>query len=407
MAETLYDVLIVGGGLVGTSLACALRNTALKVGLIEASAWTQQQQPPGYDDRVIALNYGSQRILTGLGIWHQVASQAVPIQHIHVSDQGRFGFTRLDRQQLNLPALGYTLRAKTLGQALQTQVYQHATTQLIAPATLDSWEQHTDCLQLQQAGATRLLKTRLLVLADGGNADIRRRLGIRTVTQDYQQTALIATVTLSQSHRNIAYERFTVNGPLALIPLAHNDCALVWTIPSHETEHALALNDQTLLATLQTQFGWRLGRFVRIGQRQAYPLKLIHLRPQSLPRTVIIGNAAHTLHPIAGQGFNLGLRDVASLTEAILSCVDAQHDLGDTAFLRTYQQWQQPDQKRVIQLTDQLVTVFSNDWGPLSLARNTGLVLLDAVPPLKTWLMRQMAGLHGHPSRLLRGLPPM
>ncbi len=406
----MYDVLIVGGGLVGASLACALRNSALTVGLIEASAWTPEQQSIGYDDRIIALNYGSQRILSGLGVWHQVDQQATPIHHIHVSDRGRFGFARLDHQQLNIPALGYTVRAKTLGQALQRQVYQHATTQLFTASQLTDWQTADDGLlqvTVQQATETVTLKTRLLVLADGGNASLREQLGIVSTEQDYQQTAIIATVTMSEPHRNVAYERFTQHGPLALLPLSQQECSLVWTVAQDKVDEALALTDHELLQTLQQQFGWRLGRFERVGQRVAYPLKLMHVDSQALPRTVVIGNAAHTLHPIAGQGFNLGLRDVASLTEAVFAAVREQQALGESDFIQAYQRMQRPDQQRVIRLTDTLVNTFSNDWLPLAMARNVGLVALDGLPPLKTWLMRQMAGLHGHPSRLLRGLPPL
>lgn len=406
----IYDILIVGGGLVGTSLACALRNSALTVGLIEVSAWNPQQQSIGYDDRIIALNYGSQRILTGLGIWHQLDHYATPIQQIHVSDQGHFGFTRLAHQQLNIPALGYTVRAKILGQALQRQVYQHATTQLFTSAQLIDWQSTADAIQVtvQRATETVSLQTRLLVLADGGNAALREQLGIVSTEQDYQQTAIIASVMMSEPHRNVAYERFTAQGPIALLPLSQQqECSLVWTVAREQVDTALALSDRALLQTLQQQFGWRLGRFEQIGQRTTYPLKLMHVNPQALPRTVVIGNAAHTLHPIAGQGFNLGLRDVASLSEVIFNAVHQQQVLGSKAFIQNYQHMQQPDQQRVIRLTDTLVNVFSNDWLPLAMARNLGLVALDGLPPLKTWLMRQMAGLHGYPSRLLRGLPPL
>jgi 2-octaprenyl-6-methoxyphenol hydroxylase len=409
-----YDLLIVGAGLVGASLAVALRNSGLRVGLIEASAWTPQHLPAGDDDRIMALNYGSQRILSGLGVWHHVAKQATAIHRIHVSDRGHFGAVHLTRQQVGLSALGYTLSARSLGQSLQHAVYQYATTQLFPSSQLQHIENHsrhlTVTLQTQEAESTRTLHTRLLVLADGGNFAQQEKLGIQHHTRDYQHTAVIATVTVSSqksSTETVAYERFTATGPLALLPLAHQDYSLVWTIAAAEAMEVLNLSDNAFLAALQQAFGWRAGRFIRVSPRRSYPLKLTHVHTESIPaRTVIVGNAAHTLHPIAGQGLNLGLRDVASLTEAIGVARQEGMDLGGVDFLRTYHNWQQPDQQRMIRLTDSLVRLFSNDNALLSLARNMGLVTLNHLPPLKQWLMTQMIGLHGHPSHLLRGLPP-
>ncbi|OUD15295.1 2-octaprenyl-6-methoxyphenyl hydroxylase [Thioflexithrix psekupsensis] len=407
-----YDVLIVGAGLVGASLAVALRNSEWRVGLIEASAWTPQHLPAGYDDRIIALNYGSQRILSGLGVWHHVAKQSTAIHCIHVSDRGHFGAAHLTRQQLGLPALGYTVSARVLGQSLQQAVYQYATTQLFPSSQLQHVQDQADYLAvtLQNAEQTRTLCTRLLVLADGGNFALQEQLGIQHHIHDYQQTAVIATVTVSSqklSTETVAYERFTATGPLALLPLAHQDYSLVWTVPSAQATEVLHLSDKDFLIELQKAFGWRAGRFIRVSPRRSYPLKLAHVHAESIPnRTVIIGNAAHTLHPIAGQGLNLGLRDVASLTEAIGMAQQEGIELGSADFLRAYHNWQQPDQQRMIRLTDSLVTLFSNENMLLSLVRNMGLVALNHFPPLKQWLMTQMIGLHGHQSHLLRGLPP-
>ncbi|OQY54504.1 MAG: 2-octaprenyl-6-methoxyphenyl hydroxylase [Candidatus Parabeggiatoa sp. nov. 2] len=407
MAEKqIYDIIIVGGGLVGASLACALRTSSLKIAIIEAAPWFTDSRPPSYDDRIIALNYASHRIFSGIGVWDKIAPEATAIKHIHVSDQGHFGFTRLNSHVLGAPALGYVVSARHLGQTFQ---------ETLAPSSIDIFApaQLVQLINLEQAVEVQIkldnqlhtLKTRLLVAADGGHSKVRQLLGLTALETDYGQTAVIANVTLEYPHKNTAYERFTPSGPLALLPRYKNDCSLVWTCVRDNTDEVMALDDQSFLNALQQQFGWRLGRFIQVGQRHAYPLRLIRVQQHTRPRAVVIGNAAHTLHPVAGQGLNLGLRDVASLAESVMESVKAGEDVGSEATLQRYTAWQLPDQQRAIALTHKLVQVFCNTFGPLVVARNFGLLVTDALLPLKKQFLRQMAGLTGHPSRLVRGLP--
>jgi len=387
MRQIDYDVVIVGGGLVGASLAAALRHTPLKIALIEASPWTVQTSP-SFDDRVIALAYGSQQIFTGIGI--DIASMAVPIEQIHVSDQGKFGITRLSHHLLKLPALGYVISARQIGQVLQETIQQSAIT-VFTSTQITEFKNHSQfvTLQLQQSDRHFQLKTRLLVAADGGHSYIRQQLNIPIHQHDYQQTAIIANVILQKFHQYTAYERFTPSGPLALLPLQGNHCSLVWTVRREQIESIMSLDKIAFLQALQQQFGWRLGQFIQVGQRHTYPLQLIQAQTLTKGRVVMIGNAAHTLHPVGGQGFNLGLRDVATLAELIVT----MPEIGEKTSLDIYAQRQHIDHKRVIQITNGLVNTFSNTFLPLVLARNVGLLAIDAIPSLKKQFALQMTGL--------------
>lgn len=404
--NSLYDVVIIGGGLVGASLAAALRHSPLKVALLEAGHWSPPDAilPSSYDERVLALNYASQRILHSLGVWEKVNQLATPIKHIHVSDQGHFGKARLHCEEIQLPALGYVLAARQLGQALQ-QTLQQGDVDIQAKITVTDFKQHPDFMELQclQQGAPRIINSRVVIIADGSDSQLREKLGLLTTQQDYGQTAIIANVSLEKSHQYTAFERFTAKGPFALLPLANKDCSLVWTMPPDAVPATLELSDREFLTALQREFGWKLGAFTHVGARHAYPLRLVRT-PQSVSaRSVVIGNAAHTLHPIAGQGFNLGLRDVASLSEILLAPQHAGRDLGSAAVLNAYAAIQQPDQARVAGVTHRLVQIFSNNLPGLRHLRGLGLLSLDRCVPLKYQFMRQMTGLNAYPSKLLCG----
>lgn len=401
-----YDLVIIGGGLVGASLAASLRNSALRVALVETVPWTTLETSTSYDDKVLALSYSSQRIFAGMGLWSTLAPHTTPIEQIHVSDQYQFGFARLNSRLLGLPALGYVVRARQVGHVLQTAL-SSSTTTIFAPAALIYLTLNTSdaVLTLDIAGQRQHLRTRLLVAADGAQSKIRHFANFAVQEYDYQQNAIITNVTVQSPQLHTAYERFTPSGPLALLPLAENDYSLVWTVQRAEVERILALEPTEFSKNLQQHFGWRLGRFLRSGQRQAYPLQLISVQQPVSSRVVVIGNAAHTLHPIAGQGFNLGLRDVAHLAEVITHAHHSGQDIGALTTLEQYAARQQPDQQRVTYLTDGLVKTFSNTLPPLVITRNLGLLLLDSLPALKKHLILQMAGLNSYPSRLVRGLP--
>jgi 2-octaprenyl-6-methoxyphenol hydroxylase len=400
-------MIIIGGGLVGASLASALRATSLRIALIEAAPWFTEHCPPSYDDRVLVLSYSSQRIFTGMGIWEKIAPATMPIKQIHISDQGHFGVTRLNSQaDLGTAAFGYVVTARHLGQVLQATL-NASPIEIWAPAPVIQiqYNQQLVSVQVKQNEQIQTLSTRLLVVADGGRSPVRQQLGITSQEFDYQQTAIIANVTPSVPHQQVAYERFTASGPLAMLPLPDNHCSLVWTKTPEQAKAAMAWNDSAFLSALQQEFGWRLGQFRHVGQRHAYPLRLVRAQPLTRFRAVVIGNAAHTLHPVAGQGFNLGLRDVASLAETVVNSWRNNEDIGSTATLQRYVAWQQPDHQRITNLTDQFIKIFANTLPPLVIMRNLGLLMIDSLPPLKRQLVRQMAGMKSYPSRLIRGLP--
>lgn len=404
--DTPYDVVIVGGGMVGASLAVALSPLGLKVALVEAFAFGHQTTQPGYDDRSIALSYGSSRIYQGMGLWRALQSGVEPIQAIHVSDRGHFGATRLTAVQEQVPALGYVVESRVLGAALHDALKQ-SSVQLIAPAQVTDLIPETDknVLHIQRQGMTEQLAARLVVIADGSRSPLREKLGIKVRERDYGQSAVIANVTTELAHQNQAYERFTANGPLALLPLTQGRYSLVWTQRTSDVASLLALDDATFLKQLQDAFGWRQGRFTRVGQRSAYPLSLIKSEQEIAQRAVLIGNASHTLHPVAGQGLNLALRDVALLAELIATQQRAAKDLGEAALLQQYQTLRRADYRQVVNYTDTLVRVFSNDFAPLAHARAVGLMAVDRVAPLREWLTQQSMGLHFRAPRLSRGLP--
>jgi 2-octaprenyl-6-methoxyphenol hydroxylase len=406
-----YDLIIVGGGMVGASLACALGNHPLKIAMVEAYSH-EMNTPPSYDDRAIALSYGTSQIFRTLGIWGQLSDKVTLIKHIHVSDRGHMGVTRIDHQDENVDALGYVITARDLGQVLYGTLSQFSNLDILKPAQLTQLsfsDYHADATitfnQDSPDMETRVISTKLLVAADGGNSSVRKLLSIDAKQYDYQQTAITANISTSQAHNNVAYERFTAQGPLALLPMQDQRCSLVWTQQSDNVEPIMAMSDQEFLQQLQAEFGTRLGQFTQVGKRSTYPLKLVRANSQVQRRVALIGNAAHTLHPIAGQGFNLGMRDVATLAQIVVEEHNAGRDIGLLRVLQPYQQWRQQDHQRIIGFTDNLVKIFSNRFTPLALARNLGLVATDVLPPLKHLLAKHTMGMAGKLPRLARGLP--
>ncbi|HEY9198910.1 MAG TPA: 2-octaprenyl-6-methoxyphenyl hydroxylase [Gammaproteobacteria bacterium] len=402
-----YEILISGGGLVGASLACALSGHGLRIGLIEAVPYSAETQP-GYDDRAIALAAGTQRIFTALGLWPQLSERVTPIHRIHVSDRGRFGFTRLDRKEEGVDALGHVALGRDLGAVLGARLTELADVDLICPARVTGVEFAADAarVQVERDGENevRTLNTRLLVAADGAQSTLRDLLAIPTTVWEYGQTALIANVTPEHAHEHVAYERFTDTGPLALLPMSEGRCALVWTLRDDQVDAVLALDDAAFLARLQERFGQRLGRLLRVGRRSVYPLKLVRARESVRPRLALIGNAAHTLHPIAGQGFNLGLRDVAALAEVLLDARRTGEDFGDPTVLTRYADWRQGDHRRVIAFTDGLTRLFVSPLPPVAWVRDLGMLALDLCPPAKRIFARLTMGKAGRLPRLARGL---
>lgn len=397
MTSNEFDVVIVGAGMVGASLSIALQNTDLKVALIESQDFSMDQQP-SYDDRGIALSYGSQRIFESLGLWSELATLATEIQQIHISDRGHFGVTRLSASHEKVPALGQVLLAKSLGHILNKHLQTCANLTIFSPLQVTQISQSEEAVTVSLSNAESL-RCKLLVGADGQHSTVRQLLRLDTWQQDYQQTAITANVTPENPHQNRAYERFTDSGPLALLPMSENRCSLIWTVKTGEEQALLALSDNDFLAALQQRFGYRLGHFQRVGKRHHYPLGLMQTEQPIQQRVLLIGNAAHSLHPIAGQGFNLGLSDVAVLTEVLTAHAT---ECGHASTLQHYQIWQEANQHKVIKSTDFLVTLFSNANPLLGHGRSAALALLDCMPPLKSLLARHSMGIAGKQSRFSR-----
>jgi 2-octaprenyl-6-methoxyphenol hydroxylase len=415
--KTDYDLLIIGGGMVGASLACALRNLPLRIGLVEASA--PGAVHPSFDARAIALAQGSKRIYDGLGLWGAMEAAGVtPIRHIHVSDRGRFGSARLSAEREGVDALGYVVEANVIGRVLEEALGRVGNAELLRPAQVAGVEIQGDraSVRLQTGSGERTVGARLLVAADGGRSAVREILGERSVHLGYGQTAVIAYVVTDRPHGHVAYERFTETGPLAMLPChaargsaeeADGDrrWSLVWTARDEEVDQLLALTDGEFLARLQERLGFRAGRVLATSPRHAYPLSLHYVRDHVRDRVVFIGNAAHTIHPVGGQGYNLGLRDVAALGEVLADAAKQGEDPGAPSLLDAYARWRKPDHMKVLSMTDGLARLFSNALEPLALVRTAGLIGMDLLPPLKHLFARQAMGFADRQPRLARGLP--
>lgn len=402
-----FDVVIAGGGLAGSTLACALANSGARIAIVESVEASADHQP-SFDDRAIALAYGSQRIFEGIGLWDSIAPSATAIRKIHVSERGGFGFTHLDAAEEQVPALGYVALARELGGAILQQLENSSVTR-ISPATVMSFTQTEGRLgvDVDADGRQQQLTARLLVAADGGQSLIRQQLDIKTRQWEYGQTAIVTNVTPGIPHHNIAYERFTPNGPLALLPMTENRFGVVLTISSEACDEVMALDNDAFVALLQQRIGFRCGRFSRIGKRFSYPLTLMTANEVVRPRIALVGNAGHALHPISGQGFNLGLRDIAVLADLIANALRQQQDPGSEQLLQQYQKQRLPDQQQVALLTDGLVRLFGNPLRGLSMGRNLGMLAADLLPGVRHRIARHAMGLGGIQSRLARGLPTL
>jgi 2-octaprenyl-6-methoxyphenol hydroxylase len=405
-----FDVAIAGGGMVGASLAVALAPLGLRIALIEAVPHGDASQP-SFDERTTALSNGSRRILEALGVWSGVSSLATPIRKIHVSDQGRFGFARIDAAEQGLTAMGYVVPNRALGTALWSRLQAHANVHVHCPAQVSRIQggAHAVTLEIAQGEGSARLDAKLVVAADGVQSAVRSAFGVDAQSRDYEQTAVITTVLPQRFHDHVAYERFTGSGPLALLPLEDGRCTLVLTLNRATAESAMAWSDEEFLAEVQRRFGFRLGRFLKVGRRVPYPLSLSRAERTSAERCVIVGNAAQGLHPVAGMGFNLGLRDVASLAELIAERRrEPRFDAGAAGLRAEYDAWRAADRAGVIAFTDGLVRMFANPSSVVRRLRNVGLLAFDLLPPAKAALSRlssgAAAGGHARIPKLARGV---
>ncbi|HEY1283440.1 MAG TPA: 2-octaprenyl-6-methoxyphenyl hydroxylase [Steroidobacteraceae bacterium] len=399
-----FDVAIVGGGMVGASLALALSGTGREVVLIEGVAPGSATQP-SFDDRSTALGNASRRIFEGLGVWRAMEPEAAAIRTIHVSDAGRFGFARLSAAEQGIEAFGFIIPNRCIGAALWAKLAAAKDVTLRVPARPQSVEITAEGVRLAVArdgSPAESIEAPLVVAADGAHSSVRAAAGIAAEVEDYDQVAMVANLRADRPHDGTAYERFTSAGPLALLPARDGGYGVVWSAAPAEATRVLALSDEEFLRELQARFGWRAGAFVHVGKRASYPLKLTRAATTVGTRAVLIGNAAQALHPVAGQGFNLGLRDAAMLAEVVAS--PETQDPGSRDALARFEAWRAGDRSGVIRFTDGLIKLFGDARPGVGLARNVGLLLFDLTPPAKSALARVSAGFAGPSPRLARGL---
>ncbi len=395
-----YDILIVGAGLAGNCLALALKDSGLRLAVIEASTREQLQNSPA-GDRALALSAGTVKLLQAINVWDGIQAAAKAIKEIHISDQGHFGKARLSAKKQGVDALGYVIAARDIEGHIAKLVEQAGIEQ-ICPARVIGLMSgiETVNVSIKKDELSMNLSAKLVVGADGGQSSIRKLLEISQQVTEYGQTALVTTVKTSLPHKNVAYERFTKSGPLAMLPVSDEECSVVWTRSHEEAEDLMAVNETDFIARLQECFGYQLGELTLSAPRRAFPLTLIRADNMVVGRTVIIGNAVHQLHPVAGQGFNLGMRDVAQLAEMLQVQRKNNADSGDAALLEQYAESRQKDHDHTIYFTDNLVKIFSSDWLPMAAARSIGLAIMDHIPPAKTVLAKHAMGLAGRLPRV-------
>ena len=405
MATTEHDLLIVGGGLVGASLAAALAPLPLTIAVVEAVPFGSRGQP-SFDDRITAISQGSRRIFESMGVWADIGAEATPIRHIQVSDRGRLGATRLHAREAGVDALGYVTPNRSIGKALTDVIGARQNISLFAPAKLKSFNVGDTTVEaVVEAAEPATLRAKLLIAADGAQSDVRRQLGIAGKQWDYRQTAVVCNVCVERPQAETAYERFADDGPVALLPMGGDRYGLIWVANTDAAPALLGLDDATFLAEAAARFGGRLGKFTQAGKRVSYPLSMVQAETQQAARTLIIGNAAHSLHPIAGQGFNLSLRDVAMLAEVLADAQRDGKDLGAAELLDRYVGARTGDQRGTALFTDVLNRLFANPLTTIAWGRNAGLLALELLPPVRRALMRHNMGLGGRLPKLARGLP--
>lgn len=401
-----FDIVIIGGGLVGASLACALaplmersaseaQQTPLRVAVIEANqlpaAADTTRFQPSFDARASAIAAGSRQRFTDFGLWDAMCEHATPIRTIHVSERGHLGATRMRASEVGVPALGHVVPNAWMGQVLHRRLAELPLA-WYCPARVAEIAVTDEGHQLTLADGRRI-DAGLTVLADGGRSGLKERLGIHSEAQTYEQHALIATVEMSQPHQGIAYERFTSEGPMALLPLAGRRMELVWTRSPADTEFLMQQSDSEFLHALQRAFGERAGRFRRIGRRHAYPLSLVRASEGTRPGLAVLGNAAHSLHPVAGQGFNLALRGVTDLVAAIEAGRMRGEVAGASSVMSDFEARRSDDRDNVVLFSDGLIRVFGVESRWLGHARAAGLIGLNLVSPLKRLLARRSMGI--------------
>lgn len=406
MVRRAYNVAIVGGGLVGASLACALAPLGLRVALIEAVA-LRAGSSPSYDDRTLALSASSCRILQSLGLWPELQVNATPIREIQVREFGRAGRVVLRPQELGMDRFGHVVEARVFGAAMAAALPQLPGLDLYCPASVSAIgvQEDSATVRFSRDSGETALEADVLVAADGANSFVRESLGVACQRHDYSQTAVICNITPEQEHRGRAFECFTPTGPFAVMPHVNGRCGLIWCEASERARSLLDLPEAEFLERANQRFGGFLGRFVKMGQRSSYPLRLVRALEDVRERVVLMGNAAHAIHPVGAQGFNLGLRDAAALAEVFADELrgDADADIGRMEVLRRYSNWRRPDQEGTVAWSDGLARLYSNASPAASVVRGLGLAAHALLPSIRRQMAVRAMGYRGRAPRLALG----
>ena len=397
-----YDVLIVGGGMVGAALACALGNSSLKVALLDRAP---AAAPPekDYDQRVSAITLASQSLFENIGAWNGMVRHRVSaVREMQVCSQGGSGAIHFNAAEIGEPCLAWIIENRVIQTALIERLHQFTNVHYLCPVEVAD-------ITLADNGAVitlkdgRLLQARLLVGADGADSAVRHAAGIETQSLNLNQKGIVATVTTEKPHEATARQRFLTTGPLAFLPLdAPHTCSIVWSADTARADQLLALDDVAFISELQAKFGEALGKIQTVSPRAGFPLALSNARAYTAPHLALVGDAAHTVHPLAGQGVNLGFLDAATLAEVLLEAAANQKNIGAHAVLRRYERWRKGDNLAMVSITGGFRYLFSNDLPVVSQLRNWGLDITNAATPVKNFIMRRASGLEGDLPKLAK-----
>lgn len=391
-----YDLAIVGGGIVGATLACALKDSGLRVVLIERS----HQSAAVAIGRAYVISLMSGRIFQGIGIWDKILPQITEFGQISLSDAEYPGVVQFYPPDLGTERLGYAAEHRVLLTALQECLENSPNVSWLCPAEVVNAEYKTEAVEIELSadGDRKVIRTRLLVAADGARSRIRETAGIGTQGWHYWQSCVVATIKTERPHNNIAYERFWPSGPMGVLPLPGNRCQVVWTAPHAEAKALKELDEKEFILELEHRTGGELGHLELDGDRYLFPVQLMHSDRYTLPRLALIGDAAHCCHPVAGQGMNLGIRDAAAIAQILQTAHNSGEDIGDIRVLKRYERWRKTENLTILGFTDFLDRMFSNNFLPVVAIRRLGLWMLRRIHPVKKYALQLMTGLRGrHP----------
>ena len=401
-----FDIIIVGAGAVGGILAYALARSGYRLGLVEKTAVSAEQQP-AFDERHLGFSRSTKLALEALGLWQALSASAVDVTRIHVSSRGRFGSVMMDARDEGLDSLGYVLPAREIGKVLHQAIAGQDNIEMLAPASVVSADvtSRSASVELEYQGEVLQLEADLLVAADGAESHVRELFAIGNKRWEYDQSAVIANLDVDRLAPGLAFERFIDVGAIALLPRSDHGFAAVCSVHNDEADRLMAMDDAAFADYLQTMMGSRLAGIGKVGKRYRFPLALVRASEVVRERLVFVGNAAHFIHPVAAQGFNLSMRDVAALIDVLNEARASGQHPGELAVLRRYADWRQQDENIMVAFTDGLIRIFDNPLLPVALLRQNGLLALRYFPGLRRLFTRAVTGRLGRQAGLMRGIP--